>query len=740
MLRILREVCPCGSRSFESSQRRGIDEKIPETRHLLTTQQSTSSFQASTPVMATAAISEGSFKHVEPRTPVTPTDLDLSDTHEGPSSPTSPMSDTNRPTSPEGLLSDEEDMEGLDDGRKKKRFRPFKSIRKLFKKKRTSKPEDDLDGVRSKSTGELNLSDLEERMFDPKETSANMMSSRSESSVYVPDQPSIRSEETSKSTEHISKDFAKDLSAMLARRKSPDKAAVAVHTSQDDMEEEPIKKMMQPKEEAVRKTMPSKEKSFDDTDVNDGKLKEPTAARRVKSMSAAMSSHWAEKRTKYTGRVSKSTGDAAAYLDLDVVKTSTNGPLSHSAAKHKMSIKPKTRRATTRGRLSSSQKSEQSSEDPSFNDSSISSNIGDTSVLLDSKDELSTSSLLENQQETSETLPLNKETFSTSDKNADVVKAESFKKEANTEAKQKWTPPPPPSTSPQYIVDPHMIINKSKELQNETRKPVTTTTTTNRETQKENTNPADMNKQKETVTTFKFDKTEKTEARKPVIIVPLKKDDIPPSNNILTPSELVIRNRPVNKTEEPKEVVQMTENKMSDEEEDKQPRKSVRDRILLFQSTASRNNSNNSSPIEVRKVEIEVADKNGNKEMVPFRVNSKDEDNGNASHKVLSNSNVGESSETSSKEQERNQQNRRTVNKLTFKPKTDICIVCNKAVYMNEMSRSEGKIFHKACQKCVECTRTLQVGNVLLVGNKLYCRIHGSQEKMKLLKMRSEVD
>ncbi|XP_033106013.1 LIM domain-containing protein PLIM2c-like [Anneissia japonica] len=186
---------------------------------------------------------------------------------------------------------------------------------------------------------------------------------------------------------------------------------------------------------------------------------------------------------------------------------------------------------------------------------------------------------------------------------------------------------------------------------------------------------------------------------------------------------------------------------MSDDDEDeKQPRKSVRDRILLFQNTASRNNSNKSSPNEVRKVQIEVTDKNGNKQdnMSPEKTNLKinksvkDSANGNSSYKT--NLNQGESSQTSSKEQERNAQNKRTSNKWSFMPKTDSCIVCSKAVYMNEMSRSEGKVFHKACQKCTECTRTLPIGDVLLVGNKLYCRQHGSQEKMKLLKMRSEVD
>ncbi|XP_033106008.1 uncharacterized protein KIAA1211-like isoform X2 [Anneissia japonica] len=402
MWRLLGAVCPCGRRSFETSDRQGTDQKNPEARRLLTSQQSTSSFQNVTPehrvpVMATAAISEGSFQEIEPLNSTRTADWEISGTSEpGPSSPTSPMSDAMRPTSPEGLMSDEEDMEGIDDPRKKKRFRPFKSIRKLFKKKRTSKSEDDIDGaLRSKSTGELNLSDTDERMFDPRPSSTTMTSSRSESSVFVPEQTTpLREGESSKSTEHISKDFAKDLSAMLARRMSPDDKGAVRPPAEDDVDKATTEETMQEEEESL------KEKSFNDTD---------------KSMSAA--SPWAEKRTRYT-RPSNSLGDTA-YLDLDVIQTSPNSHLSHSAAKHKMSVKPKTRRATTRARISSQRNNpEPASHDASMNDSSFSNNLGDSSILSETTEESSTSSLLGNQQELPESLPpvdtpINEDTFST---------------------------------------------------------------------------------------------------------------------------------------------------------------------------------------------------------------------------------------------------------------------------------------------------------------------------------------
>ncbi|XP_071510562.1 uncharacterized protein [Diadema antillarum] len=69
-------------------------------------------------------------------------------------------------------------------------------------------------------------------------------------------------------------------------------------------------------------------------------------------------------------------------------------------------------------------------------------------------------------------------------------------------------------------------------------------------------------------------------------------------------------------------------------------------------------------------------------------------------------------------------------------PKIDRCLVCQKAVYQNEMSKLEGHVFHRRCQKCSECQRTLTLWNVDITGDKLYCKQHGSVVKNKQLQER----
>ena len=75
-----------------------------------------------------------------------------------------------------------------------------------------------------------------------------------------------------------------------------------------------------------------------------------------------------------------------------------------------------------------------------------------------------------------------------------------------------------------------------------------------------------------------------------------------------------------------------------------------------------------------------------------------------------------------------------------FVSKTDKCIMCGRAVYITEMAKADGKTFHKACQKCMECKRTLVIGNILIVSEKLFCKMHGTQEKNVLLKKRLDLD
>ncbi|XP_070554481.1 centrosomal protein of 83 kDa-like isoform X3 [Ptychodera flava] len=88
----------------------------------------------------------------------------------------------------------------------------------------------------------------------------------------------------------------------------------------------------------------------------------------------------------------------------------------------------------------------------------------------------------------------------------------------------------------------------------------------------------------------------------------------------------------------------------------------------------------------------------------------------------------------SSQEQQKNELNKKpsSNSRKTFvAPKTEKCIICGNRVYIAEMAKSDGKVFHKSCQKCKVCNRTLMIGNLMLVQDLIYCRLHGSEVKAK---------
>eukprot|EP00057_Strongylocentrotus_purpuratus_P019532 XP_011674006.1 PREDICTED: DNA ligase 1 isoform X3 [Strongylocentrotus purpuratus] len=69
-----------------------------------------------------------------------------------------------------------------------------------------------------------------------------------------------------------------------------------------------------------------------------------------------------------------------------------------------------------------------------------------------------------------------------------------------------------------------------------------------------------------------------------------------------------------------------------------------------------------------------------------------------------------------------------------LQPKIDRCMVCDKAVYPNESSKFEGRVFHRTCQKCCECSRTLTLWNLDIADDHLYCKQHGTVVKNNQLK------
>ncbi len=53
-----------------------------------------------------------------------------------------------------------------------------------------------------------------------------------------------------------------------------------------------------------------------------------------------------------------------------------------------------------------------------------------------------------------------------------------------------------------------------------------------------------------------------------------------------------------------------------------------------------------------------------------------------------------------------------------------MCFVCDKPAYQHERCDIDGQITHKNCAKCSMCSRTINVGTIRVVNDKLYCGIH----------------
>lgn len=59
-----------------------------------------------------------------------------------------------------------------------------------------------------------------------------------------------------------------------------------------------------------------------------------------------------------------------------------------------------------------------------------------------------------------------------------------------------------------------------------------------------------------------------------------------------------------------------------------------------------------------------------------------------------------------------------------FQVKREICVVCQKAVYLTEKLVADEAIFHKTCFKCCHCSKTLSLGNYASLEGKYYCKPH----------------
>ncbi|XP_066286618.1 cell surface glycoprotein 1-like isoform X5 [Branchiostoma lanceolatum] len=63
-------------------------------------------------------------------------------------------------------------------------------------------------------------------------------------------------------------------------------------------------------------------------------------------------------------------------------------------------------------------------------------------------------------------------------------------------------------------------------------------------------------------------------------------------------------------------------------------------------------------------------------------------------------------------------------------PKPEKCIVCKENVYQTEMVKSDGRFFHKKCQRCLVCKRTLDISSFMVIQEKIYCKQHGQEVKL----------
>ncbi|XP_035681393.1 cell surface glycoprotein 1-like isoform X10 [Branchiostoma floridae] len=63
-------------------------------------------------------------------------------------------------------------------------------------------------------------------------------------------------------------------------------------------------------------------------------------------------------------------------------------------------------------------------------------------------------------------------------------------------------------------------------------------------------------------------------------------------------------------------------------------------------------------------------------------------------------------------------------------PKPEKCIVCSENVYQTEMVKSDGRFFHKKCQRCLVCKRTLDISSFMVIQEKIYCKQHGQELKL----------
>ena len=55
------------------------------------------------------------------------------------------------------------------------------------------------------------------------------------------------------------------------------------------------------------------------------------------------------------------------------------------------------------------------------------------------------------------------------------------------------------------------------------------------------------------------------------------------------------------------------------------------------------------------------------------------------------------------------------------------CVVCDKAVYVNERLVADERVFHTTCFKCGHCAKTLTLGNYASINDKTYCKPHFKQ-------------
>ncbi|XP_071499987.1 uncharacterized protein [Diadema antillarum] len=691
------------------------------------------------------------------------------------------------PASPkEDVMSDGDEQAGAP---KKKKFKPWKSIRKMFKRKKSSKGSEEegdpaavSSKTMSKSTGELAMGGDTEGELDKR-------ISMSEDSVFSPDKPAPTREEVRNSFALDSSNLADEISAKLKERANSTDDGYA-QSSEDAMTTGDI-------------TQDNSDVAPSDSSKTDSGI---ITTEEEKSFSAGF-----KEKQHATADMKRLNAENPGDIDLDLIQG--RSLLSSSAAKHRISVAPSNRKPSRKARTPQRRSSSRLDDGPTpIEEEPTSPTKSPTPLILDNGDEKTDTSKEVQEAEVpvvfiDTSLPEQQEKSLADDTPASPgsKKEEGQVEVEEEEREQQMMRLPEPKEVIIIMKDagtkkePEKEEEKEKEEVKEEEEstpepqPVETDapqeSSTREDDEKEN---VEMEKEDEEIMTREPTKEEIVEERRLSVAASkaLFEARIPEPDPVKTNNRVKVNGfshranniRPVGeeqtpaaetkaeadtkvtekeKAEEEKEekiapVIEMDKEEEEEKNEEEEKLVSLKDRISRYQSLASKTKGITShvptrtSPSKQRPASTSNIENKDRKfgPKVPSKPSStsSSKPSSTATTTDTSKPSTNPSSSSSSTSTPSSSTTTPPVSSTTpsapspsrkpLTPKIDRCLVCQKAVYQNEMSKLEGHVFHRRCQKCSECQRTLTLWNVDITGDKLYCKQHGSVVKNKQLQER----